>query len=100
MVTRSGAGVRRAVVAAAAVAGFGMMVAGGAIAADKDHGPNDYSATAQSCSIVPDWQYYRKCGDTGSTHEPHAQAAVHVRDPQEPSDNEPTGGETAAPARH
>jgi len=100
MVTRSGAGLRRAVLVAAAVAGFGMMaMAGGATAADKGHGPADDSAAARNCSIVPDWQYDRKCGDTGSAHEPHAAAAVHVRDPQVPSDNEPSG-ETAAPARH
>ena len=42
MSKRSGSGLRRAVVMAAAVAGFGMMAAGGAMAADKGHGPEKY----------------------------------------------------------
>ena len=88
MFKRSGAGLRRAAVMAAVVAGIGMMAtAGSATAADKGHGPNDYAAEATNCSVVQDWSYYRKCGDTGSDHDPHAE--VTHRDPQPPTDNEP-----------
>jgi hypothetical protein len=99
MFQRSGAGLRRAAVLAAVVAGIGMMAtAGSATAADKDHGPNDYAAAAATnCSVVQDWSYYRKCGDTGSEHEARAEVK-HAREPQPPADNEPTGA-AAAPSR-
>jgi hypothetical protein len=98
MFKRSGAGLRRAVVLAAAVTGFGMTAAitGGAMAADKGHGPDESTATAQNCAVIQDWSYYRKCGDTGSDHEQRAEAR-HARDPQTPTDSEPTAG-AAAPS--
>ena len=91
MFQRSGSGIRRAVVMAASVAGFGMMAAaaGNAVAADKGHGPDKYLATTQNCPVVQD-SYYRKCGDTGSGHEPQAEAR-HVHEPTTPTDNEPAG---------
>jgi len=83
---------------AAVVVGIGMMAtAGSAMAADKGHGPNDDAAMATNCSVVQNLSYYRKCGDTGSTHEPHAKV-THAREPQPPADNEPAGVD-AAPAR-
>ena len=97
MEKRSGIGIRRAALMAAAVAGIGMAAAGSATAADKGHGRDDSAApTAQNCSVVQDWSYYRKCGDTGSDHEPTAEAR-HAREPQTPADNEPVGAD--APAR-
>jgi hypothetical protein len=97
MSKRSGNGLRRAVVMAAAVAGFGMMaaVAGGAMAADKGHGPDKYVSTAQNCPVVQDWSYYRKCGDTGSAHEARAEPRRTREPEQPPADNEPVG--VAAP---
>jgi hypothetical protein len=91
MFQRSGSGIRRAVVMAALVAGVGVMAAaGGAAAADKGHGPDKYVATAQNCPVVEDWSSYRKCGDTGSGHEPQSEAR-HVHEPTTPTDNEPAG---------
>jgi hypothetical protein len=62
MFQRSGSGLRRAVVMAASVAGFGMMaaMAGGAVAADKG-GAHD---AAPNCSANQDGSNTRKCGDT------------------------------------
>ena len=98
MEKRSGIGIRRAALMAAAVAGIGMAAAGSATAADKGHGRDESAApTAQNCSVIQDWSYYRKCGDTGSEHEARAEVK-HVREPQPPSDNEPTGV-AAAPSR-
>jgi hypothetical protein len=97
---RSGIGIRRAALMAAVVAGIGMAAAAGsATAADKGHGRDDAAAatTAQNCSVIQDWSYYRKCGDTGSEHEPAAEAR-HAREPQTPTDNEPVGA-AAAPSR-
>jgi hypothetical protein len=91
MFKRSGAGLCRAVVVVAAVAGFGVMAAlGTAVAADKGHGPDKEVTTAQNCAVIQDLSYYRKCGDTGSNHEAHAEP-VHAREPQPPADNEPVG---------
>jgi len=98
MCKRSGAGLRRAVIMAAAVVGFGMTaaIAGGATAADKGHESNKYTSTAQNCSVVQDWSYYRKCGDTGSEREPRVER-TRTREPETPTDNEPVGA--TAPAR-
>jgi hypothetical protein len=97
MEKRSGIGIRRAALMAVAAAGIGMAAAGSATAADKGHGRDESVApTAQNCSVIQDWSYYRKCGDTGSDHEPTAEAR-HAREPQTPTDNEPVGA--AAPAR-
>jgi hypothetical protein len=62
MFQRSGSGLRRAVVMAASVAGFGMMatMAGGAVAADKG-GAHE---AASNCSANQDGSNTRKCGDT------------------------------------
>jgi hypothetical protein len=98
MVKRSGAGQRRAAVMAAAVAGFGMLtaMAGGAAAADKGRESDSYGTTAVNCSVLQDWSYYRKCGDTGSEHEPRAEAQrTRDPDPETPTDNEPVGAATA-----
>jgi len=92
---RSGSGLRRAAVAAALVAGIGMMAAGagGAGAADKEHDPNKPQTTAQNCAVEP--SYYRKCGDTGSSREARAEPR-HVSEPDTPADSEPVGA--SAPA--
>ena len=92
MFQRSGSGLRRAVVMAASVAGFGVMaaMAGGAAAADKGRGHEEYLNAAPNCSVNQDWSYFRKCGDTGSEHEARAEP-THVRDPQPPTYNEPVG---------
>jgi hypothetical protein len=97
MVKRSGTGLRRAVVMAAAVAGLGMMAAaaGGATAADKGRESEEYGATAQKCTVVQDWSYYRKCGDTGSEREPTRAEPKHSREIARPTDNEPVGASTA-----
>jgi len=96
MFKRSGAGLCRAVVVAAAVAGFGVMVAvGSAVAADKGHGPDKEVTTAQNCAVIQDLSYYRKCGDTGSNHEAHAEP-LRTREPQPPTDNEPVGAAARA----
>ena len=97
MEKRSGFGIRRAALMAAAVAGIGgMAAAGSAMAADKGHGRDDSAApTAQNCSVIQDWSYYRKCGDTGSDHEPTAEAR-HAREPETPADNEPVGADARA----
>jgi hypothetical protein len=101
MFQRSGAGLRRAVIMAAAVTGFGMMAAtGSAVAADKGHGSDKYVATTQNCTVIQDWSYYRKCGDTGSEHEARAEPRrAPESQPETPSDNEPVGA-TAARARN
>jgi hypothetical protein len=66
MFQRSGSGLRRAVVMAASVAGFGMMaaMAGGAVAADKGGAHKEYLNAAPNCSANQDWSNIRKCGDT------------------------------------
>jgi hypothetical protein len=66
-------------------------VAGGAIAADKGHGPDKYVSTAQNCTVVQDSSYYRKCGDTGSAHEARAEPRRTREPEQPPADNEPVG---------
>ncbi len=97
MVKRSGSGLRRAAVMAAVVVG-GMMtaMADGAVAADKGRESDQYGTTAVNCSVLQDWSYYRKCGDTGSEHEPRAEAQ-RTRDPEPetPTDNEPVGAADA-----
>ena len=72
MFQRSGSGLRRAVVMAS-VTGFGIMaaMAGGAVAADKGGGHEEYVNAAQSCSVNQDWTNIRKCGDT--EREPRAE---------------------------
>src|SRR5262245_61926972 len=66
MFQRGGSGLRRAVVMAASVAGFGMMaaMAGGAVAADKGGAHDEYFSAQPNCSINQDWSNIRKCGDT------------------------------------
>src|SRR5262245_47732675 len=97
MEKRSGIGIRLAPLVAAAVVGIGRAAAGSATAADKGHGRDESAApTAQNCSVIQDWSYYRKCGDTGSEHEPRAEAR-RASEPQAPADNEPVGAD--APAR-
>ena len=66
MFQRSGSGLRRAVVMAASVAGFGMMaaMAGGAVAADKGGAHEEYLNAAPNCSANQDGSNTRKCGDT------------------------------------
>jgi hypothetical protein len=75
---------------AVAVAGLGMM-AGGVAAADKGRESEEYGATAQKCTVVQDWSYYRKCGDTGSEREPARAEPKHSREIARPTDNEPVG---------
>ena len=71
MFQRSGSGLRRAVVMAAAVAGFGVM-AGGAMAADDKGGAHEeYPNTVSNCSANQDVSNIRKCGDT--EREPRAE---------------------------
>ena len=77
------------------MAGFGMMAAGGATAADKGHGPDKYVSTGQICPVVQDSSFYRKCGDTGSAHEARAEPRRTREPEQPPADNEPVGA--AAP---
>jgi hypothetical protein len=99
MFQRSGAGLRRAVVMAASVAGFGMMaaMAGGAMAADdKGSGHEEYLNAAPNCSVNQDWSYFRKCGDT--EHQPRAETKQRSREIERPIDNEPVGA-AAAPSR-
>ena len=98
MVKRSGVGLRRAAVMAAVVAGLGMVtvLADGAVAADKGRESDKYATTAQNCAVLQDWSYYRKCGDTGSSHEPRAESRrVREPEPETPTDNEPVGAATA-----
>jgi hypothetical protein len=73
MFQRSGYGLRRAVVMAASVAGFGMMaaMAGGAVAADKGGAHEEYLNATPKCSAKQDWSNDRKCGDT--EREPRAE---------------------------
>jgi hypothetical protein len=80
---------------AAAVAGFGMMAAGSATAADKGNGPDKYVSMAPPCPVVQDSSFYRKCGDTGSAHEARAEPQRTREPEQPPADNEPVGA--AAP---
>jgi hypothetical protein len=95
MFQRSGAGLRRAVVMAASVAGFGMMaaMAGGAMAADDKE---EYLNAAPNCSVNQDWSQFRKCGDT--EREPKAEARQRTREIERPIDNEPVGA--TAPSRN
>ena len=88
MFKRSGSGLRRAVVMAAAVAG--LAVAGGAMAADsKGGGHEEYLNAAPNCSVNQDWSYFRKCGDT--EHQPERATTTRVHEVQPPTDNEPIG---------
>ena len=87
MFQRSGSGLRRAVVMAAAVAGFGVMAGGAMAADDKGGGHEEYLNAAPNCSVNQDWSRFRKGGDT--EREPKAEA--HVRERQPPTDNEPVG---------
>ena len=88
MFKRSGSGLRRAVVMAAAVAGLAAM-AGGAMAADgKGGGHEEYLNAAPNCAVNQDWSYFRKCGDT--EREPKAEAK-QVHELERPTDNEPVG---------
>jgi len=66
-------GLRRAVVMAASVAGFGMMaaIAGGAVAADKGGAHEEYLNAAPNCLAKKDWPNLRKCGDV--EREPRAE---------------------------
>jgi hypothetical protein len=98
MFQRSGSGLRRAVVMAVSVAGFGMMaaMAGGAMAADdKGSGHQEYLNAAPNCSVNQDWSQFRKCGDT--EREPKAESRQHTREIERPIDNEPVGA--TAPSR-
>ncbi len=88
MFQRSGSGLRRAVVMAASVAGFGMMaaMAGSAVAADKGGAHEEYLNSASNCSAKQDWSNARKCGDT--EREPRAE---HVTPPTQSPPTGPTG---------
>ena len=88
MFQRSGYGLRRAVVVATAVVGLGMM-AGGAIAADKGNGHEEYGSAAPNCSVDQNWSQYRKCGDT--EHQLARAESTRVREIEQPTDNEPVG---------
>jgi hypothetical protein len=88
MFQRSGSGLRRAVVMAAAVAGFGVMAGGAMAADDKGVGHEEYLNAAPNCSVNQDWSYFRKCGDT--EREPKAEPK-HVHEIERPTDNEPVG---------
>ena len=96
MAKRSGVKVVQISMIGASLAVVGLLMAGGAIAADKGHESTD-GVVAHNYCPADDVQWdVRKCGDTGSAG--HQQADVsRPHEPETPAN--PTGGTDVAAAR-